>query len=236
MSCLSLVFISSTPSLGQQIDFQKNKTVFGGLTLRTNGLGLCAGVKKTTGSYHQMFQLDAVTHKHPQEIKIVNPNIQNPRPYVFGKLYRTALVRSGFGLEKALLVRNDWNRLGLYAQWMVGPELAIQRPVFLDIYRTNFNDNTGYISSERYDPTVHTSQEEVVGYSNTENGWDEVEYRVGMQSQLSVSMQWAGENGGYKGFRIGGVLDYYPGGLPLMAFAKNPKSRGTLFVTFIWAK
>ncbi|MCB9247004.1 MAG: hypothetical protein H6606_11320 [Flavobacteriales bacterium] len=210
------------------------RSIYGGAVLRTNGWGGLLGVKGLLVPADQSIQLDLVTHRHPREIKIINPSVQNPRAYVFGKLYHTALLRLDWGIERELVRRNDWNRLGLTGRLQAGPTFGIQRPVYLSIYRPGVNDMIGIIRSERYDPDVHTSQDNILGYSDKRNGWDELEYHAGMNAQISFDLQWTGDNGGFKSLRIGGAADYFPGGLPIMALTENPDLSLTLFLSLIW--
>jgi len=218
----------------QELESYDVQSIYGGPVLRTNGLGATFGMRKSSKQTTRVYQFDLVTHKHSRELKIVNQSIQNPRPYVFGKLYRTAIARANIGLEHPLIKRNDWNRLGMNANIMVGANLGMLRPVYLDIYYRRNNDVGDDIRSERYDPELHTYQEGIIGYSDKKRGWSDMEYRMGLNAQLAFDLQWTGDNGGYKALRIGGVLDYFPGGLPVMAFAENPSAPMTLFLAFIW--
>ncbi len=217
-----------------QTDKYRDNGIYGGPILRTNGIGATFGVKQQGKSFTRFLQADLVTHKHSRELKIVNQSIQNPRPYVYGKLYRTAFLRFNTGLEYPLIERNDWNRLGLNATAMVGVDFGLQRPVYLDVYYRASNKNIEDIRSERYDPEIHTFQEGIIGYSDRKRGWNDMDYRVGVNAQVAFDLQWTGDNGGYKSLRIGGVVDYFPGGLPIMAFAENPRAPMTLFLGFLW--
>lgn len=211
-----------------------HQSFYGGGVLRTNGWGGLLGVKGVLLPPNQSIQLDLVTHRHPREIKIINPSVQNPRAYVFGKLYHTAVLRFDWGIERELVRRTDWNRLGLTGRGQVGPVFGIQRPVYLSIYKPGANDMIGLIRSERYDPDVHNSQDNILGYSEKRKGWDELEYKPGVNAQLSLDLQWTSDNGGYKSLRVGGVADYFPGGLPIMAFTDNKNLSLTLFLSLIW--
>lgn len=233
-----ILFFGTVGDVLAQVELGRGSSMrfYGGPVLRTYGYGVTAGFRNINTKHTRTWQFDLVTHKHPREIKIINPNVQNPRPYVYGKLYRTAFMRFNTGYELPLIRRNDWNRLGVYLQAQGGITTAIQRPVYLSIYHRNGNDNSGFIRSERYDPNVHTRQEDILGYADDQAGWGELEYRLGLNLRAAVDLQWASDNGGFKSLRVGGIIDYFPGGLPMMALTENPKAPATLYVAFIWGR
>lgn len=230
---LLIVLLSLTVSWPVYAQFTGN---YGGLTLRTTGYGAKylhlngkEGMKTRT-----LFSTDVLIHKHPKEHRIYNPEIQNSSTYVFGKLNRVALLRLNGGINRLIVPRNEWSRIGMSYNISAGPQLVGLKPVYLNIYYPGQNASPGIINPERYDPDVHVSQSNIVGYSEARYGWDELKFKYGLQLSSSIQLSWGNSGTGIKVFQIGAGLDAYPGGLTIMADTENPKLYGTLFASFLW--
>lgn len=225
-----LMLVVSGSAFGQ---FRGN---YGGFMLRTTGYGAKYLHVSSIGNkkIKKLFSADLLIHKHPKEHRIYNPEIQNSGTYVYGKLNRVGLLHLNGGMSKTLVPRDEWSRIGMSYQLSGGPQIAGLKPVYLNIYYPGQNSEPGIVLPERYDPDRHVSQSNIVGYAEGRYGWNELQITYGMQLNTSLQLTWGNAGTGIKMLEIGAGLDYYPGGLTIMANTQNPKLYGTLFATLLW--
>lgn len=205
-----------------------------GATIRSNGFGLA--FQKEVGyanrSTARYYYADFVTHKHNKESKIVNHQVENKMPYVFGKLNHTALGRLGVGVSRSLVNKSDFNNVGIRFQAALGMSLGIQRPVYLRV--EEFEGDIQIIQNVRYSPTAVPDSKKVIGYARNGDGWDQLSYKPGILAKANVSINWQEYSRSSKQINLGATIDYFPGGLPIMAFTHNPKVYPTFFLGFMW--
>lgn len=206
---------------------------FGGL-VRSNGMGLAfqkqSPVLRSGISRH--YYVDFVTHKHLRESKIVNHKVENKMPYVFGKLNHNALTRFAFGFSKALVDRSGFNNVGVSFQGGLGLSVAAQRPVYVRVEA--FEDDVQIVKNVKYTPQNVPDSEKIIGYSRNGEGWDELTYRPGLVARANFAINWKEYSRSSKQVNVGATLDYFPNGLPIMAFVKNPSLYPTFYIGFMW--
>lgn len=205
-----------------------------GFVLRSNGVGITAQRLVNTGrdGWKHQFYADFVTHKHVRESKVVNHKVENKMPFVFGKLNHTALTRLGYGFSKTLVPMGRFNRVGIDFQSAIGLSLGIQRPVYVRI--EEFEGDVQLIKSVRYTPENVPDADKIIGYARNGEGWNELSYRPGVLARMNFAIHWQEYSQVAKQVNLGCALDYFPGGLPIMAFDPNPKLYPTFFVGFMW--
>jgi hypothetical protein len=206
-----------------------------GLQWRNNGLGV--SFQKMSASVNRVgvnryYYADFVSHKHLKESKIVNHEVENKTPYVFGKLNHVGLARFGYGFSKALTERTRFNNFDIQWQSVIGPTLGIQRPTYVRVEVTN-NDVLGY-ANVRYTPESVPDTDRIIGYSRNGDGWDELTYKPGVLFRTNVALNWHEYTRVSKQVNFGLAIDYFPDGLPIMAFTNNPKLYYTYFIGFMW--
>lgn len=208
-----------------------------GMTLKSNGFGglMEFGIPTKYPQLQKRMSLDFGTVKHQREIKVVNQGAQNPSPFVYGKLFHNFMLRGAFGFGKSVVPRSPSNHIGVELMALIGPTLVIQRPVYLDIMRFKINDSAPIINSEKYDPNQHTNQNNMVGYSRDKDGWDELAYRPGIGFKPAVKFYWGNYDRTMKQLQAGVMIDYFPGGFPIMAFGENPATYASPFLSFSWS-
>jgi|GEM_PF-6063047 len=206
------------------------------LDLKTNGFGMQYNQVhfRQNSNWHKSISTGVGSLKHPREIKISNPNAQNPRPYVFGKLNKTAIVHVSPGLRFDAIPRHKNNTLGLSFLINVGPEVAILKPVYLKINHNNQGNDGIFISNERYDPDVHTDQSKIEGYSRSKFGWNELSYQFGIHASPAVLLEWGKDQYNSKAIMVGSRFDLFFQDLPIMANKTDSQAFGAFYIQFMW--
>lgn len=238
-TALSIFALIISLSLGAQTPVEQLRSDHQfGFNLRTNGIGIAYRLqpkqKLTKFPYH--FSADLSSFKHIKEIKVINQSVQNPKPYVFGKQYKVAALRMKGGIEKDVLLRSEFNKLGVGVSLSGGPTLGFLKPVYLEVFDDRGHSDDLFRAVERYDPEVHTDQSRIIGYAGRRHGWSELDYRIGLSGEISANFYWTSFSNGYRGIKVGGAFDYFPGGLDIMANTVNPSIRSTAFISFVWGK
>lgn len=219
---------------GQTKDMLLEQKSFGfGLMVKSNGIGLNyqqqVSANKKIGRY---YYADFGSFKHSNESKIVNHKVENKMPFVYGKLFHTAVVRGASGVSVQLAKPSKLNNISVDLQAAAGFALGVQRPVYLRIETIENDQKT--VKNVPYTRESVPTSENIIGYAKNGEGWSELKYRPGMAGVFNVAFSWDQYAQVTKRLNVGASLDYYPKGLPIMAFRPNPKLNATFFVGFMW--
>lgn len=231
---LGVLVICSTVSIAQnQASDHWQKSYGIGVKVKSNGIGLAYQQQFHKSQHLSRFvYADFGSFKHTNESKIVNHKAENKMPFVYGKLFHTARCRALYGVSMRLIQPRKYNHVAVDIQGSGGIAIGIQRPVYLRIETIENDQKT--VKNVKYSRQNVADAEPIIGYSKNGEGWKELEYRPGASSLINVSFTWNEFTQISKRVNIGASMDYYPGGLPIMAFGKNPKLNATFFVGFKW--
>lgn len=210
-----------------------HRGIYSGFLLKNNGWGGAISIyQPAKNKSRQMASLSFNTQKHRKEVNIVNTNARNQKPYVFGKINRVGVVKIQGGYQWRLTDFRNKDNIQLSFQLAAGAGIVILKPVYLDIYHPS-SANDGIVIPERYNPNEHINQLDILGSSRGRYGWNELstKYTVGIMPAINV--HWGGLTNAAKMFQTGAMIDFYPGGLPIMAFTNNPRVYYSLFMSFL---
>lgn len=211
----------------------KQKSYGMGVMVKSNGVGVVYQQQSyTKRQVERYFYADFGSFKHINESKTVNHKVENKMPFVYGKMFHTAVLRGAAGLSHGLVRPTQFNNVSVDIQAGTGLSLGIQRPVYLRI-ETIENDQKA-VKNIQYSRKTVPSSESIIGYAKNGEGWSELEYRPGVVGVFNLAFSWNQYAQVSKRLNVGGSLDYYPSGLPIMAFGQNPKLNATFFVGFMW--
>lgn len=235
MLCIALGFLLCIAGL--KVSAQEiSKRHYTGLELKTNGFGIHYSQvwHNPKSNWHKVMSTGLSGLKHPKEIRIHNPNANNPTPYVFGKLNKVYLVHVSPGIRYEAIPRHKNNHLGLSFLVSAGPELAALKPIYLRINYNNQTNDGVFIANERYDPDVHTDQSMIEGYARSKFGWNELSYQLGLQVSPAVQIEWGKEQINSKSIVIGSRFDLFGKPLPIMANNQQSQTFGAFYIQFLW--
>jgi hypothetical protein len=223
-----------TLSMSQDEGFSSKTKSYGiGGHLISNGVGLSYHQQKYAQKrFDRFFYADFGSFKHTNEAKVVNHKVENKMPYVYGKLFHTANAKALAGLSIAVTRPNLQNGVAIDIQGGVGFSIGIQRPVYLRIETIENDQKT--VKNVKYSPSSVSNAEPIIGYSRNGQGWRELEYRPGLVARFNVAFTWDEFAQVAKRVYVGTSLNYFPNGLPIMAFGQNPKLNPTFFAGFMW--
>lgn len=207
----------------------------GGFSLYNNGWGGGLERRVSLKNHSVIAELDFTTYRHGKEVNIVNQNARNPRTYVFGKLNHVGIFRLQSGVEKHLTDFGDREHIHLGVSLLAGAGLAVLKPVYLDVYYPG-SSTDGLVLPERYNPSKHINQADILGYSARKYGWDELSARPVVQIKGSMNLYWGGVTSTEKIMKAGAAVSWFPAGIPIMAFTQNPEVGIAFFLSFYFSR
>lgn len=217
------------------------KTVFthryeGGLILHTRGMGgrIERGAYRGVGKVNT-WSLEAVSMKHPKEVRSFNPVYDQAKSYVFGKVNALYMVRFGWGRRTVATpkLRNGGVSVGWH--YAFGGSLGLTKPVYLEIGYPDIP--YAYLLTERYDPTEHGT-DDIYGRAGALNGILELTPHPGAFLRAAADFEYAGPREDLRMLSVGAQLDAFPTRIVVMAeeFDQNDRFYLTLFAHWSFGK
>ena len=202
------------------------KELTGGITVHVLGMGMNfrKGINKTFFN-SRIFEIEVVSMKHPKQIRVVNPYYYNARSYVYGKLNHVYILRAGYGFKKLLNRKPYWGGIELRALYMGGISVAFAKPVYLYFWDETYS----FIKEEKYNPdNYYHSSEYIYGRAPFTDGLGELKVYPGFFAKAGLNFEFGTLNSKIRALEAGGVIEYFPKAIPIMAF--NPAQN--LLITF----
>jgi len=205
-----------------------------GAQLNSNGWGLKFRKGYNLTALKQfMWELEWSTYKSAKEVKIVNQMYSNSKPFIFGKLNYVSFLRGGVGLNKILNRNPYWG--GVQVSWLVygGLSIGITKPAYVYVVypTTGFNYE---LREQKYSPDINSDY--IYGRGSFLSGILELNFYPGLYSKTGFDFEFGSKIRMISSLEAGGILDYSPVTIPIMAF--NPKQSFflTVYVSLMFGK
>ena len=211
-------------SIADRVLLKKEMT--GGLTAHILGLGanFRKGSNKTFFN-SRIFEVEVVSMKHPKQIRVINPYYYNARSYVYGKLNHVYILRGGYGFKTLLNRKPYWGGVELRVLYMGGISIAFAKPVYLYFWDETYT----YVKEEKYNPdNYYHSSEYIYGRAPFFDGIGELKVYPGIFAKAGLNFEFGKLNSKIRALEAGGVFEFFPKAIPIMAF--NPAQN--FFMTF----
>lgn len=205
-------------SIADRILLKKELT--GGATIHVLGMGanFRKGVNKTFFK-SRIFELEFVSMKHPKQVRLINPYYYNAKSFVYGKLNHVYILRAGYGFKKLLNRKPYWGGVELRVLYMGGLSIAIAKPVYLYFW----DETISFIKEEKYNPDNPFHDEEYIyGRAPFTDGLGELKVYPGIFAKAGLNFEFGSLNSKIRALEAGGVVEFFPIAIPIMAF--NPPS------------
>ena len=212
------------------------RSIYGGLLYKNSGIGLAYQNRLDPGKGPvKQFDIEFATYHHPRETKSFNSELNNPTPFVFGKLNKAALLKVNYSRYYKISGFTDAQRVGIDLGVGGGLVIGFLKPVYINLI---YPDPLGYetVVAEKYDPQKHTDKSRIAGYTDGRVGWSEISSRVGLSLSAGIGFTWGYFTNYPKRLETGFYLEYFKSGLPIMAFTPNKPVREGVFVKLFFGK
>ena len=210
------------------------KEMTGGVTLHILGMGgnFRRGVNKTYFN-SRIFEVEFVSMKHPKQIRVINPYYYNAKSYVYGKLNHVYILRAGYGFKKLLNRKPYWGGIELRVLYMGGISLAFAKPVYLYFWDETYS----YVKEEKYNPdNYYHNSEYIYGRAPFTDGLGELKVYPGIFAKAGLNFEFGALNSKIRALEAGGVVEYFPKAIPIMAFNPAQNFIVTFYLNFSLGK
>ncbi len=207
-----------------------------GAQLNTNGWGLKFRKGHNVTALRQfMWEVEFSTYKSPKEVRTVNPYFSDSRSYIYGKLNSVWFIRGGVGQQHILNRKPYWG--GVQVSWLYygGFSLGMGKPMYLYIIHFNSGFTDYEISEERYNPEIHFT-DNIYGRASWLSGFTKLGLYPGAYVKTGLDFEFGVRSTRISSLEVGGILDFSPIGIPIMAY--NPKQNFflTLYISAMFGK
>jgi hypothetical protein len=219
-------------SIAERILLKKEMT--GGATVHVLGMGVNfrRGSNKSFFS-SRIFEIEVVSMKHPKQIRVINPYYYNAKSYVYGKMNHVYILRAGYGFKKLLNRKPYWGGIELRALYMGGVSLAFAKPVYLVFWDPTYT----YRFEAKYNPDNYFHNAEYIfGRAPYTNGIWETRIYPGVYAKAGLNFEFGTLNSKIKALEAGGVFEYFPIAIPIMAYNPTQNFFLTLYLNFSLGK
>jgi hypothetical protein len=209
---------SKADSITDVVLLEKQWTL--GFMVHTNGWGLRLRMGKNLTFLHQrMWEIEYSTYKSPKEIRVINPMFSDAKSYIYGKLNYVSFLRGGIGFQNILNRKPYWGGIQLSAIYYGGLSLGLTKPMYLYIIHIK-SLNEYEIVEEKYNPEIHYV-EDIYGRGSFLSGITQLGFYPGVYLKGGLEFEFGTKNSRINSLEAGGILDFSPIAIPIMAY--NPK-------------
>lgn len=202
------------------------KEMAGGVVVHNLGLGVNFRLGRNKTFFNsRIIEIEAVSMRHPKQIRVINPLYYNARSYFYGKLNHVYMIRAGYGFKKLLNRKPYWGGVELRLLYLGGASIALAKPIYLYFWDETYS----YVNEERYDPdNYYHNSEYIYGRAPFTDGLTETSIHPGVYAKAGLNFEFGQYNSKMRSLEAGAVVEYFPRAIPIMA--KNPEQN--FFVTF----
>lgn len=212
------------------------RAFYGGIMYKTSGLGIVYQ-NKFDGQKGQgkQFDVELATYRHPQETKTFNADVNNPTPFVYGKLNKVVILKTQYSFSYKIAQFTDAQRVGIDFIYGAGVSVGFLKPVYINLI---VPDASGYetVVSEKYDPVKHWDKTRIAGYTDGRIGLSEINYKAGLSVSAGIGFMWGYFTNYPKRLETGFYSEFFNKGLPVMAFTKNKSLQNGIFIKLFFGK
>lgn len=212
------------------------KQFSGGIVLHNLGVGL-KFQKGRNITYFKSFlwEVQAVSMKSPKQVRIINPYFSNARSYIYGKLNHVYILRGGVGFNRMLNRKPAWGGIELRYFYFGGVSVGITKPIYL--YVLNFTSSVyDYsVEAQKYDPEQHFL-DNIYGRAPFSMGLNQMRVYPGLYGKFGFDFEFGEYNSRIKALEIGGIIDFFPVGIPIMAYQEEKNFFLTIYLSFSFGK
>ncbi|MFT4032847.1 MAG: hypothetical protein QM669_10545 [Siphonobacter sp.] len=178
---------------------------------------------------YRYFNLEVVNVKDPQENRIQTTGDS----FISDKQNSFLVTRAHWGREVAFLRQPTEDGVQLTGAIAIGPSVGLTKPYYIQ-----YRDPSSQIVTEiPYDPLHSTlNQDNIVGSGSPLKGFNQATIYPGANVKLGVIAELAAFPEGSVGLEVGGLLEYMPGNVIILASKGSlhlfPSGYITFFVAF----
>ena len=209
-----------------------SKEVWVGVTAHTDGFGLNYNTAKfKTYKSKSLLNIEFFSVKDNKEYKIYGAPDENAKKYVYGKLNSLGIFRVGMGRRKVLIEKLRDRGVQLAFNWSTGTSIGFTKPVYLEVLKFDILDNLVGISSEKYDPNVHTFFD-IYGKARWSSGLFETKLTPGAYFKFGLEFDYSLTREVINAIELGFIIDGFYKPIKIMAENNAKYAFPNLYLNF----
>jgi hypothetical protein len=217
-----IILLAFIQTYGQGYIPDDTRTLFikefsGGGFIHNNGWGLIARYTKySIKDVKVNYEFNFARLKHPREVKIVNPIVQNAKSYVFARLNTFYVVRIGVGSDKLLFDKSFKDGVEVRGNFLVGHTAGLAKPNYIQYWGPDKNPLFDQPDVVKYNPGIHNPFD-ILGSAGFSNGLNETTYHPGVFVKAGLHFDWSKSDERIKALEVGTTMDLFADKVPIMA-------------------
>ena len=236
-SVISILFLMGVLSTGfsqqqknpEDIKLYYRSSVAYGFYLHTEGIGGSFKYQKHASYKDKRFySVEFQNLKHPKQEKVFNVYDDNAKGFYYGKINSFTNARFGIGRQHAIAVKEIKKGVQIAYVYSGGFNLGFEKPIYLQVYDIDANNR---ISTQRYDPSVHTMGS-IYGRASFVNGLDEITFVPGIFAKFGFNFEYSPYDEKLKSLEVGVAVDVFYKEVPLMYNTYNNQYWVTFYLMF----
>ena len=221
---------------GNDLDVLYRNEMNIGVLAHPNGVGInYRRCRHISGTKKGIVEFEFVNMRSPKEVKISNPNFDNSKGFIYGKLNAFQIFRPGVGYQKVLFPKAERKSVEIRLGTYIGASIGFVKPVYLVVVNSAVNGTDNTMSIEKYDPQKHFI-DNIYGRAPYFKGFGETKIYPGGYAKLALSFEYADYHNAVKAIETGITVDAFPKTIPIMALNKNQQVFVSLYLSFIYGK
>ncbi len=231
----SIISITTEAQLGQNKESRlgyDNEYSLGAM-VHTNGFGVNGELLhfRHDGNY-QLIDLNFYSISHPKETSQPNPDNQQSRSYVFGKLNNFYALSAAYGSR--IVIAEKWTSTNVKVNfnYSFGPVGGLLKPVY---YEVQSLDPNGSSTFERFNPNDDNQHARIIG-TDFWRGFNQITFLYGGHAKTSMSFEWGPSETKYLSLETGLIVDVFPVEVPIFAYINNQRVFINMFLVFSFGK
>lgn len=215
-------------SVAERILLKKEYSV--GIIAHNLGFGLNYRLGRNKTYFNsRIIEIEAVSMKHPKQIRVINPYYYNAKSYVYGKMNHVYMLRAGYGYKKLLNRKPYWGGVELRLVYLGGVSIAFAKPVYLYFWDETYS----FVKEEKYNPdNYYHNSEYIYGRAPFISGLDQIKVYPGVYIQGALNFEFGEQNSRIRALEGGATLEYFPKAIPIMAFNPAQNFFPTVYLNF----
>lgn len=204
------------------------------LTINNQGLGLGYKSGKIRSIYKTSYWNFELSYlRSLKQVKLIG--LFSATSFVYGKMNDALSLRCGYGVSRQIYGKPYWGGVELRWLYEAGAELALLKPYYYYVVVAEPTGTGVYTQVRKYDTFDHVDEWiEIIGRAPFKYGFNEIKFRPGVYVKGGMEFEIGTSRLRAQSIEVGGVVEYFPQGLILMA--NNPRAYviPTLYLSYNW--
>ncbi|MDR2084521.1 MAG: hypothetical protein LBP67_05965 [Bacteroidales bacterium] len=238
-ACLLLIcfipFVNAQENNESEANILYNRDRIGIVNINSNGFGAAYRQSKIKDAFKAtFFEINFSVYWDIKEERVYSLLFPGYRPFKYAKLNEIFFLRGGYGNVYKITRKPSWGGVEIQLAYSFGPSICFAVPVYLYVSEDE-NDIYSDAVLEKYDPEIHSSNN-IRGRGPYLKGITELKIYPGFYGNIGFYFEYGQYNSVVKGIEVGGMVNIFPIGVPVMADNDSKNVFFSFYLNIIFGK